>query len=893
MVDVTGFVVALVLNAAIALVGLSLFVALRPHYAWCFETRRNPKRRGIGLEPPLIPPGALGWFSRTMGMSDEQVMDTAGLDAVMLIKFFEVCTQFFLVLTVFGIGVLLPINFTAGGSESDPFAELSMSNIPQGSDRFWAHLVVAYVMSGFFYWFAYQMWKSFLNLHHTFLARSIRVGGQHSILVHNVPQELRTDQALYAHFHRLFPGEVRSARMAKDMSLKQESHGQYETLVDAVVERDNVVATLERNVATLRKDLSSSKSSAAAKRPQQALTCFCCNKVDAIDHNHAELERLNQLIQQKQTQMLSKRAPTLPSGFVTFYSAKTAVAALHYVYDTTPYSMEVKVAPELRDVYWPALRFTQQERSIRTFIVSVVTALLIVFWMVPVGFIMGVANLRGLAGKWSWLSGINDIPNVILGFIEGYLPVLVLLVFFALLPKILLAFSKAQGIEASSWLQKSVINKYFLFMVINFFFGPIIGTAIFGDPAALFNNLSNVPTVLGMEIPKAASYFVNYVGLAAFAGFPLQIAQIARLIVGGLKKKYMAVTARDYEIAEAPPMLDYAVTYCPHLLIFLITVTYACIAPIILPFAACYFLLGWVVFKLQLVYVYVQPFECGGRLWPTVYNKMSTSLIIAQICMIGILGLKVVPGPAVVVIPLPFITLAFERYIRNAIKPKIHSLPLDQINELDAERAAMRPKTKGQVTDALEEGEPAGNAGEAGSSSSSSSSEKEETVGGSSEVETVRRDRADSLSSRERRVSTSAVGFTVVTTAAEPRVNNGDINSTSSYLMDTDDRPLLKTLGGVKQESRMPHGPHSSHALAGFPYTDSEQKRECMEGDVAAYVQPELMLIPANIIVQGAEELTTTASADPHDRPRQGRGGDALLPPATSKGNVQSAEQQV
>lgn len=85
-----------------------------------------------------------------------------------------------------------------------------------------------------------------------------------------------------------------------------------------------------------------------------------------------------------------------------------------------------------------------------------------------------------------------------------------LVVFFAVLPLILLAFSKAQGIEAHSWLQKSVIHKYYLFMVINFFFGAIVGGSIFSNLEGLLSDVNGIPTVLGEQIPTVSS--VNSAG---------------------------------------------------------------------------------------------------------------------------------------------------------------------------------------------------------------------------------------------------------------------------------------------------------------------------------------------------------------------------------------------
>lgn len=175
------------------------------------------------------------------------------------------------------------------------------------------------------------------------------------------------------------------------------------------------------------------------------------------------------------------------------------------------------------------------------------------------------------------------------------------------------------------------------------------------------------------------------------------MAQLGRVIVGSLKKKYMCLTPREFETAEAAPSLDYGVTYCPHLFIFLIAMTYSFISPIIIPFAACYFILGWLVFKYQLVHVFVQRFESGGTFWPVVYSKMSSSLLIAQLCLVGIFGLKEVPAQAVLVVPMPILTLLFDRYIHHAIKEKVVSLPLPQLVDIDAQRKAERVEREALV----------------------------------------------------------------------------------------------------------------------------------------------------------------------------------------------------
>lgn len=50
------------------------------------------------------------------------------------------------------------------------------------------------------------------------------------------------------------------------------------------------------------------------------------------------------------------------------------------------------------------------------------------------------------------------------------MPSLALIIFMAILPMILLALSKQQGIEAKSWQEGSVLVKFFYFQIFNVFF---------------------------------------------------------------------------------------------------------------------------------------------------------------------------------------------------------------------------------------------------------------------------------------------------------------------------------------------------------------------------------------------------------------------------------------
>lgn len=159
-----------------------------------------------GVEPPPVPDGHYAWFLRTIRYTDTEVLATAGLDGLMFIKFFEMCATLFTLFCIFGVGILLPINFTSENDITDEFDKMSMSNIPQKSDLFWAHLIIAYVFCGFFYYLAYHLWQDYLNYRHQFLAKWGSIGGGHTVLIHYLPKTIRTDAALLAYFQKIFPG---------------------------------------------------------------------------------------------------------------------------------------------------------------------------------------------------------------------------------------------------------------------------------------------------------------------------------------------------------------------------------------------------------------------------------------------------------------------------------------------------------------------------------------------------------------------------------------------------------------------------------------------------------------------------------------------------------------
>lgn len=73
------------------------------------------------------------------------------------------------------------------------------------------------------------------------------------------------------------------------------------------------------------------------------------------------------------------------------------------------------------------------------------------------------------------------------------------------------------------------------------------------------------------------------------------------LIIFKLKKKYLCKTEAEVTEAWAPGDFCYATRVPADLLILTVTLCYSVIAPLIIPFGAIYFALGWLVMRNQVL----------------------------------------------------------------------------------------------------------------------------------------------------------------------------------------------------------------------------------------------------------------------------------------------------
>ena len=118
-------------------------------------------------------------------------------------------------------------------------------------------------------------------------------------------------------------------------------------------------------------------------------------------------------------------------------------------------------------------------------------------------------------------------------------------------------------------------------------------------------------------------FFISYVILQGLGIMPLQLLNLGVVIPRIFMLMFFTRTPRglivslssasiikllvDFAELNAPPMINYGVVYPQAILIFVVTILYSVIQPIILIFGALYFGIGYLVYKYKLLFGECRP----------------------------------------------------------------------------------------------------------------------------------------------------------------------------------------------------------------------------------------------------------------------------------------------
>jgi len=269
-------------------------------------------------------------------------------------------------------------------------------------------------------------------------------------------------------------------------------------------------------------------------------------KVDTIEWSREKLSTLTPEIEEAQAKYLAGESKPIPAVFVEFYTQSDAQSAVQSLTHHDPLQMSpryIGVSPE--EVIWKSLRVPWWQKIVRRYIVLAFLTAMIIFWAIPVAFVASISQVDTLRAKWSWLSFLDKVPEVVMGFITGLLPAVALSILMSLVPVVIRLCARFAGEPTDSQVELFTQAVYFAFQVVQVFLVTTISGSVFSvlgtfakeGPGKVFETLS-------AAIPKSSNFYISFFIVQGITIASSVLTQVAGYVIFRLTYKFLARTPR-------------------------------------------------------------------------------------------------------------------------------------------------------------------------------------------------------------------------------------------------------------------------------------------------------------------------------------------------------------
>ncbi|ORY82107.1 hypothetical protein BCR37DRAFT_380043 [Protomyces lactucae-debilis] len=654
-------------NSILSSVGFSLGISAILFVAFSLLRPRNtvvyaPKLKYADekFAPPKLNNAPWAWIKPVLRVKEDYMLERIGLDAVIFLRFLRMCRNYLLFLTVLGCGVLIPVNLigtnklsSSNTNGTNPLLKLSTAGL-YGS-WLYAHIGMSYIFTLALLLLIWHNQKRVIQLRRKYFASDEFQASLHSrtLMLIDLPSQARSDAALAERASTLKQAKPYSqVQMGRDV-------GKIPALIES---HEAAVRKLEGYLASYLKN----PDKLPAKRPTH-------KGQDAIDYYSSRVRSLEKQIEVARDEYEAFR--TKPYGFISY----PAIPQAHAVAKANKGDSNVFLAPKPRDIIWKNMGTRQSTRTSNRIFGNVLFVFMCILWTVPNALVATfLQNIYNLGYVWPWFQGrINANPKL-WAAVQGVLAPLILTLFFLLLPVLMRRLSQFSGSLTKTSRERNVFHKLYLFFFVNNFviftlFGVVWSFVVSSIVqtaqdqtgfAGFWRALKKSDFFAGASnaIINTSTFWILYVAQRNLGCF-VDLVQIWILVLKWVKRTFFSPSPREMIEWSAPQPFDYASYYNSFLYNFTIVVTYAAIAPLILPFGLLYFVISGVTYKYTLLYVSITKVESGGSFWRVLVNRLLWILALANLVLFVVIWIKIRIYTAIAVAPIFVLLIAFKLFL--------------------------------------------------------------------------------------------------------------------------------------------------------------------------------------------------------------------------------------
>lgn len=377
-------------------------------------------------------------------------------------------------------------------------------------------------------------------------------------------------------------------------------------------------------------------------------------------------------------------------AFVVMRTFTAATIAIQSMHSSKPGAMQVSTAPEPRDILWGNIHVSKGASRTRSILGEFLVILIIVFYTVPVILVSLLVSESALIASSERLKQLDKASALFSSAIAMVQPMCIVTL-QQLLPPLFMAISHFEGVIAFSDVQMRAFSRYFLFQVLNVFLVTTIAGSVFDTIASIVERPETAFEMLGNSLPRMSSFFITFVTFKAFVGLGVELVRTMALFQSAMRFFFIPDptlrTARSIvagmRAIDDPGWFPFHKILAQDLLVVVIAVVFAVVAPLVLLPCAAFFIFSRIMWTHHHLYVYESCFETGGQFWPKIFRRFIFGLIIAQMTITGQFILKQARHEAYATIALMFMTYLFLRGTRARYDPSSKTLPLEVATVMD------------------------------------------------------------------------------------------------------------------------------------------------------------------------------------------------------------------
>ncbi|XP_021750703.1 CSC1-like protein At3g54510 [Chenopodium quinoa] len=485
-----GLLASAAINIGLAMAVLCIFSILKkqPSNSFIYYARRlSHQQQPLSFDRfsfrRLLP--SVSWIPRALRVSEDDILTNSGLDALIIIRLFKFGIRFFVVCSVIGLLILLPLNYYSESSQSNHshyMNSFTISNIQAGSNRLWVHFSCLWLISLYGLYMLYKEYKEILAKRILWLQKLKDRPDHFTVLVREIPlcpEHKSYGCSVHHFFTRHYQHAFQSHQMlydGRDLVLLQEQ-----------------AALIQRKIQWLRE-----KSMRRKSNQNDSLSEPLRGDASKITFLEEKLCRICGAISGMQYETMLQKME-LPAAFVTFKSRVGAALAAQSQQHPHPFLWITEEAPEPRDLLWKNLSTPSRRLLLYKIGFYLAATLLTIFFAVPVAAVQGIAKFERLMKWFPPAMAVQLIPGL-RSVVTGYLPSVILNGFIYVVPYSILGMAHLAGYPSKSQTEMKVCNMVFYFLVGNVFFLTLLSGSLLDELGESFSHPGDFPSRLARAV---------------------------------------------------------------------------------------------------------------------------------------------------------------------------------------------------------------------------------------------------------------------------------------------------------------------------------------------------------------------------------------------------------